>query len=69
VAATMTSIEHRERLLRQLEISVCLGTLREVEEFLDDQVDVVDGPEGRQLPNRAMQLLTEVRETIKRIGG
>lgn len=65
----MATPEHRERLLHQLEMSVCLETLREVEEFLDDQCDVVDGPEGRQLPNRAMQLLTEVRETIKRIGG
>lgn len=65
----MTTIEQRQQLLHQLEMSVCLETLREVEEFLDDQVDVVDGPEGRQLPNRAMRLLTQVREAIRHIGG
>lgn len=41
-----------------------LATLHEVSDYLDGLVDVVDGPEGTQLPNKAMSLKQEVDEAI-----
>ena len=35
--------------------------LNEIDEFLEDQQDVVDGSYGEQRPNKAMQLLTDLR--------
>lgn len=36
--------------------------LDEVLEYLEDHADVVDGPDGKQLPNRAMILARELRQ-------
>lgn len=44
-----------------------LDVLNEVAEFLDGQSDVVDGPDGGQLPNRAMSLLLAVEVSIENL--
>ena len=43
--------------------------LEEALEALDNYSDVVDGPEGRQLPNKAMRALQVVKEAIALAGG
>lgn len=43
-----------------------LDVLEQVEEFLDRQVDIVDGPDG-PLPNEAMQLHAAVRDVLLRL--
>jgi ElaB/YqjD/DUF883 family membrane-anchored ribosome-binding protein len=45
-----------------------LAVLHEVEDFLDGQADVLDGDYGEPRANRAMQLLTEVRDAIAKAG-
>lgn len=35
-----------------------------VQGFLDNYVDVIDGPEGAQLPNQAMQLKLRLDEVL-----
>ena len=40
--------------------SPILDWLAEIEDFLEDQQDVLDGADGPR-PNRAMQLLTEMQ--------
>jgi hypothetical protein len=46
-----------------------IAALCEVEEFLGDQSDCEIDSEGGYHPNRAMQLLCEVREAIAKAGG
>lgn len=46
-----------------------IETLHEVAEFLDNQSDVEDGDYGVPRPNRAMQLLIEVRNAISKAEG
>lgn len=41
-----------------------LAALEEVEDFLDNRADVVDGSYGEPAPNREMQLLQEVRAAL-----
>jgi predicted nucleic acid-binding Zn-ribbon protein len=38
--------------------------LNECREYLEDEVDVVDGDYGEPAPNRAMQLVTMIDETL-----
>lgn len=38
--------------------------LHDVLEFLDGQVDVVDGSYGEPAPNRAMTLTSEIKEAL-----
>lgn len=61
---------HREylRLLeRQATMQAAMDVLGNVHDFLDDQSDVIDGDDG-PLPNRAMSLLGEVTDVLKRSG-
>lgn len=44
----------------------CLGA---VLEFLDDQADVVDGPDGEQQANKAMWLAMELKGVIEFLAG
>jgi hypothetical protein len=37
------------------------ATLDEIEQFLEDHEDVIDGPYGEPQPNRAMSLLRDLR--------
>ena len=46
-----------------------LAALEDVREFIEGQIDVVDGPEGRQLPNRAMSLAQEIDEVLAKARG
>lgn len=41
-----------------------LAVLHEIESFLDDRADVIDGDYGQPKPNREMTLLVEVRRAI-----
>lgn len=41
-----------------------LAALQETREYLDGFIDVVDGPNGQPLPNRAMSLCQEIDEAI-----
>ena len=43
------------------------GDLLECRDFLEGQIDVVDGDYGEPAPNRAMQLCTMIDETLGRI--
>ncbi len=45
-----------------------LDALQDALEFIDDHADVVDGPDGEQLPNRAMSLAQELREVLAKAG-
>jgi hypothetical protein len=45
------------------------GMLKDVLEYLDDHVDVVDGDYGQPAPNKAMRLVQEIEETLKRTEG
>jgi hypothetical protein len=38
--------------------------LQEAAEFIEDQVDVVDGDYGQPKPNRAMSLMTVVEDAL-----
>jgi hypothetical protein len=38
--------------------------LREIREYLAGEMDIVDGPEGQQLPNRAMRFCQEIDELV-----
>jgi hypothetical protein len=46
----------------QKKIAKLEAVLDEVEDFLEGQVDVVDGSYGEPAPNRAMSLMTEIQE-------
>ena len=46
-----------------------LATLHEVEEYLDNRADVIDGDYGIPEPNTEMRLLTEVRAAIAKATG
>jgi hypothetical protein len=46
-----------------------LAVLGEVDEFLDGQVDVLDGAYGEPVPNRAMTLIGQVRAAVAQAGG
>lgn len=39
-----------------------IDVLNDIEEFLEDQQDVRDGPDGEQLPNKAMSLLSALAQ-------
>lgn len=41
-----------------------LNALHEALEFIEDQADVKDGPDGEQVPNRAMVLAETLRAAI-----
>jgi hypothetical protein len=43
--------------------------LLECREYLEDHVDVVDGDYGEPSPNRAMQLVSMIDETLNGPGG
>jgi len=43
------------------------AALEEVEIYLDDRADVVDGPYGEPAPNKEMSLLQEVREALSQV--
>lgn len=45
---------------RERDIAELHDLLDEVQDFLDGQVDVVDGDYGQPKPNRAMQLVIEI---------
>lgn len=45
-----------------------VGMLQDVLEYLDGDVDVIDGPEGQQLPNRAMRLVQEIEGVLAKAG-
>lgn len=44
------------------------AVLDEIEEFLEGQQDVRDGPDGEQLPNRAMSLLSALQAARQSAG-
>lgn len=46
-----------------------LAALLEALEFVEDYEDVVDGSYGMPAPNRAMQLATSLRDSIKKATG
>ena len=49
-----------------------LQLLSEMMDYLDNHSDVIDGPEGRPLPNEAMSLLGKCEEAytaIEKAGG
>jgi hypothetical protein len=48
--------------------AVLLTALLECEEFLDDQADVIDGDYGQPKANRAMMLMMEVTNAIRKAG-
>lgn len=52
-----------ERLEASAPSSV-MSALHDALEFIDDQADVVDGPDGEQVPNKAMQLAGNIRAVI-----
>ena len=52
----------------QLAINELVGVLQEVQDFLEGQIDVVDGDYGQPQANRAMQLDTMIRESLKKVG-
>jgi C4-type Zn-finger protein len=54
-AVKLSPSSKAEQRIAELE---CL--LEEIHEFLDDQLDVVDGDYGEPAPNRAMQLSTSI---------
>lgn len=41
--------------------------LERVEEFLDGQVDVIDGPGGQPLPDEAMRLSADIKDVLSRL--
>lgn len=41
-----------------------LDLLSRVSDYLEDHMDVIDGPEGQQLPNDAMALHTEIAGVV-----
>jgi len=46
-----------------------LEALRNALEFAEDQEDVIDGPDGQQVPNKAMTLAQMLREVIGKAEG
>ncbi len=50
-------------------IKMLEADLLECREFLEGQVDVVDGDYGEPSPNRAMQLVTMIDESLYGQGG
>ena len=44
-------------------------TFQECREYLEDEMDVVDGDYGQQEPNKAMQLVNMINETFYGPGG
>ena len=53
------TIEQAMAKIAQLE-----AALEAAKEFIDGQVDVVDGDYGVPAPNRAMQTMTEINEIM-----
>ena len=56
----MQSAETAERRIKVLE-----AALQEALEFVESQEDVRDGSDGKQLPNRAMQVAMTIRTALK----
>jgi len=46
-----------------------LDRLRDALEFIEDQEDVNDGPDGQPVANRAMQLAESIRTTLSKATG
>ena len=57
-SAEQSLLEYRRRIAR-LE-----ADLEECREFLEDQMDVVDGDYGQEEPNKAMRLVSMIDETL-----
>jgi len=49
-------------------IVVLLDALQECEEYFDDRMDVVDGPDSQPRPNPEMRMLEIVRAAMRRAG-
>ncbi len=47
------------------DINGVLDVLTELEDYLDNYVDVDDGPYGEPVPNRAMRLMVGVQDAIE----
>jgi len=45
-----------------------IAALEDADEFVDGQVDVVDGDYGQPAPNRAMILQRTIREALAKVG-
>ena len=43
-------------------VSVPVDLWNEIAEFIEDQVDVKDGPDGEQSPNKAMSLSMQIEQ-------
>lgn len=41
------------------------SVLHEVLEYFENRSDIVDGPEGTQLPNKEMQLASEIKQVLE----
>jgi hypothetical protein len=53
-----------ELVVAQERIKKLEAALEECREYLEGQSDVIDGPHGAPLPNRAMQLHSMIDETL-----
>lgn len=47
--------------------ALLVATLHDALEYFEANADVRDGPEGRPLPDRCMQLAQELREVLDRV--
>ncbi len=59
IALIVGKLAQYEKRIARLE-----SDLNECREYLEDQVDVVDGSYGEPSPNRAMQLVQMIDETL-----
>lgn len=51
------------------EAPILLACLEEALEFVEDQEDITDGPDGQPQPNKAMQLAQTLRAAIAKAHG
>ena len=65
-AAIGKSLDERQALLAR--ITRLEADLLECREYLEDEMDVIDGSDGSPMPNRAMALVNMIDETLHGAG-
>lgn len=60
----MTNLEDMMTIDAQRKIARMTALLEELDEFFDDEVDVVDGNDGAPRPNDAMRWQQRIREVL-----
>lgn len=45
-----------------------IGTLEVALDFIADQIDTVDGPDGEPMPNAAMRIASDIRQALRLCG-